>query len=86
VLLIDVAHHRSGHHRRPREAEPPDRRLRPGHRGLPRRRVLRRGHGILEYLDRFTAALDYAIGGGFLLAADRPEILELAAATFPAGD
>ncbi|BBY63428.1 alpha/beta hydrolase domain-containing protein [Mycolicibacterium helvum] len=42
--------------------------------------------GRAEYLERFTAALDAAIGGGFLLAADRLEILELAAATFPAGD
>ncbi|WP_445167327.1 alpha/beta hydrolase domain-containing protein [Mycolicibacterium sp. Dal123E01] len=35
-----------------------------------------------DYLARFTAALDQAIGAGFLLAADRGEILELAAATF----
>ena len=42
--------------------------------------------GRAEYLERFTAALDDAIGGGFLLAADRAEILELAAAMFPAGD
>ncbi|WP_413643125.1 alpha/beta hydrolase domain-containing protein [Mycobacterium sp. RTGN5] len=42
--------------------------------------------GRAEYLARFTAALDEAIGGGYLLAADRSEILDLAAATFPAGD
>lgn len=39
--------------------------------------------GAGEYLDRFTAALDTAIGAGFVLAADRAEILELAAATYP---
>jgi hypothetical protein len=39
--------------------------------------------GIAEYLERFTAALDPAIQSGFILAADRDEILELAAATFP---
>jgi hypothetical protein len=42
--------------------------------------------GRADYLERFTTALDEAIGGGFLLAADRAEILELASATFPAGD
>ncbi|MBB3604953.1 hypothetical protein FHT40_004637 [Mycolicibacterium sp. BK556] len=42
--------------------------------------------GRAEYLERFTLALDRAIGAGFLLAADRSEILELAAAVFPAGD
>jgi hypothetical protein len=42
--------------------------------------------GRAEYLERFTAALDEAIGGGVLLAADRSEILDLAGATFPAGD
>jgi hypothetical protein len=36
-----------------------------------------------EYLDRFTAALDTAIQSGFILPADRAEILELAAATYP---
>lgn len=41
--------------------------------------------GRVEYLERFTTALDEAISGGFLLAADRSEILELAAATFPTG-
>lgn len=39
--------------------------------------------GAGEYLQRFTAALDEAIGAGFILAADRAEILELAAATYP---
>ncbi len=39
--------------------------------------------GAPEYLDRFTAALDSAIGSGFLLAADRAEILALATATYP---
>ena len=39
--------------------------------------------GSGEYLERFTASLDSAIEAGFLLAADRAEILELAAATFP---
>jgi hypothetical protein len=39
--------------------------------------------GAAEYLKRFTASLDSAIGAGFLLAADRAEILELAAAAFP---
>lgn len=38
--------------------------------------------GVDEYLDRFTAALDAAIRAGFLLPADRDEILALAAATF----
>lgn len=35
-----------------------------------------------DYLDRFTTALDRAIGAGFIVAADRAEILELAAATW----
>ncbi len=39
--------------------------------------------GITEYLERFTAALDAAIRSGFILPADRDEILELAAATYP---
>ena len=39
--------------------------------------------GAPEYLDRFTTALDSAIRSGFLLAADRAEILALAAATYP---
>ena len=41
--------------------------------------------GAAEYLERFTESLDTAIGSGFLLAADRQEILELAAATYPRG-
>jgi hypothetical protein len=41
--------------------------------------------GPSEYLERFTASLDGAIESGFLLAADRAEILELAEATYPAG-
>ncbi len=36
-----------------------------------------------EYLRKFTAALDAAIGSGFILAADREEILQLAGATYP---
>jgi len=36
-----------------------------------------------EYLSKFTAALDAAIESGFILAADRVEILQLAAATYP---
>lgn len=39
--------------------------------------------GLEEYLDGFTAALDRAIGSGFILPADRAEILGLAAATYP---
>ncbi|WP_255309500.1 alpha/beta hydrolase domain-containing protein, partial [Mycobacterium malmoense] len=39
--------------------------------------------GMSQYLERFTAALDASIRGGFILAADRAEILELAAATYP---
>src|ERR1700733_14983225 len=43
--------------------------------------------GAADYLERFTASLDSAIQSGFILAADREEILQLAAATFPnAGD
>jgi hypothetical protein len=38
--------------------------------------------GSAEYLERFTEALDRAIDSGFVLSADRSEILELAAATF----
>lgn len=41
--------------------------------------------GPTEYLERFTAALDTAIQSGFILQADRAEILELAAATYPSG-
>jgi hypothetical protein len=40
--------------------------------------------GPTEYLERFTAALDTAIQSGFILQADRAEILELAVATYPA--
>ncbi|EUA14542.1 hypothetical protein I546_1352 [Mycobacterium kansasii 732] len=39
--------------------------------------------GVDEYLDKFTTALDRALQGGFILLADRREILQLAAATYP---
>ncbi|WP_406813134.1 alpha/beta hydrolase domain-containing protein [Mycobacterium sp. M23085] len=39
--------------------------------------------GSSQYLQSFTAALDEAIGSGFILPADRAEILQLAAATYP---
>jgi Alpha/beta hydrolase domain len=39
--------------------------------------------GVADYLERFTAALDLSIQSGFILTADREEILQLAAATFP---
>ncbi len=39
-------------------------------------------NGVEDYLQRFSASLDSAIQSGFLLAADRDEILRLAAATF----
>lgn len=39
--------------------------------------------GLSQYLERFTAALDMSIRSGFILSADRAEILELAAATYP---
>jgi len=39
--------------------------------------------GAGQYLESFTAALDGAIDSGFVLAADRDEILRLAAATYP---
>jgi hypothetical protein len=42
--------------------------------------------GADQYLDGFTAALDRAIQSGFILPADRAEILELAAATYPGQD
>ncbi|CQD03992.1 hypothetical protein BN1232_00564 [Mycobacterium lentiflavum] len=42
--------------------------------------------GLTEYLDSFTTALDSAIKSGFILPADRAEILELASATYPGGD
>src|SRR6201998_4847343 len=38
--------------------------------------------GATAYLERFTTALDAAIQSGFIVAADRTEILELAAAMF----
>jgi hypothetical protein len=41
--------------------------------------------GLAEYLERFTAALDSAIKSGFILPADRAEIFEIAAATYPSG-
>lgn len=41
--------------------------------------------GGMQYLESFTAALDVAIAAGFILPADRAEILQLAAATFPDG-
>ncbi|BCO37733.1 hypothetical protein BMW24_001415 [Mycobacterium heckeshornense] len=41
--------------------------------------------GAADYLERFTAALDSAIRSGFILSADRAEILRLAAATCPDG-
>ena len=39
--------------------------------------------GSAEYLERFTEALNRAIDSGFIMPADRAEVLELAAATFP---
>jgi hypothetical protein len=39
--------------------------------------------GVVEYLDLFTRSLDATIDAGFLLAADRQEILDLAEATWP---
>jgi hypothetical protein len=41
--------------------------------------------GSTEYLESFTTALDNAIQSGFILPADRAEILRLAAATYPSG-
>ncbi|HEY3994387.1 MAG TPA: alpha/beta hydrolase domain-containing protein [Mycobacterium sp.] len=38
--------------------------------------------GVTEYVEKFTAALDTAIQSGFILPADRAEILKLAAATY----
>lgn len=38
--------------------------------------------GRTEYLDGFTAALDSTIGSGFILSADRAEILQLAGAVY----
>ena len=42
--------------------------------------------GAADYLEHFTVSLDSAIDAGFILAADRDEILQLAAATFPDAD
>ncbi len=42
--------------------------------------------GKADYLRRFGSALDSAIRAGFILAADRREILELAAAMYPQAD
>jgi hypothetical protein len=39
--------------------------------------------GKADYLARFESALDVAIGGGFILDADREEIMSLAAAAYP---
>jgi hypothetical protein len=39
--------------------------------------------GANQYLEGFTVALDRAIHSGFILPADRGEILQLAAATYP---
>lgn len=39
--------------------------------------------GAADYLDSFTGALDAAIQSGFILPADREEILQLAGATYP---
>ena len=39
--------------------------------------------GAADQLARFEASLDAAIGAGFVLAEDRAEILEVAAASFP---
>jgi hypothetical protein len=41
--------------------------------------------GSAEYLAQFRQALDQAITSGFIVAADRGEILELAAAMYPRG-
>ncbi|OBF91784.1 hypothetical protein A5791_14810 [Mycobacterium sp. 852002-51163_SCH5372311] len=40
--------------------------------------------GREDYLERFTAALDTAIKSGFILPADRAEIIEIASASYPA--
>jgi hypothetical protein len=39
--------------------------------------------GVKEYLERFAAALDSTIQAGFVLDADREEIVQLAGATYP---
>lgn len=41
--------------------------------------------GRTQYLETFIGALDAAIGAGFILPADRAEILQLAAAIYPGG-
>lgn len=41
--------------------------------------------GSSEYLEHFAVSLDRAIRSGFILPTDRLEILQLAAATYPAG-
>lgn len=38
--------------------------------------------GAKDYLHRFTTALDTAIQAGFIMTADRPEIIQVAAATY----
>jgi Alpha/beta hydrolase domain len=40
--------------------------------------------GAADYLERFTAALDSAIAAGFIVPADRDEIVALATAMYPA--
>lgn len=40
--------------------------------------------GRADYLERFAAALDAAIESGFILPADRTEIIEIAASSYPA--
>jgi hypothetical protein len=42
--------------------------------------------GVADYLERFTTALDAAIESRFIVAADRHEILELAAAMYPVAE
>ena len=42
--------------------------------------------GAAEYLERFTESLDATIAAGFLLAADRQEIVDLAAAAYPSAE
>ena len=38
--------------------------------------------GLDDYLERFTVALDAAIGSGFILGADHAEIIDIASATY----
>jgi Alpha/beta hydrolase domain len=42
--------------------------------------------GVTDYVERFTVALDSAIRSGFILGADREEILQIATATYPHAD